>query len=205
MTEHLTDEDMEVLVTVAERSVWEVVAAHRSWRPIADGYSPPLRAPGAAFVSLHRDGRLAGCIGVLSTSEPLVVTVADRARAAAVNDPRFRPVDLVDLPRLDVEVSVLTPSVPLPVDGYEELLSAVRPGVDGITVSAGSHRATMLPTVWNDLLAPTDFIAAVWRKAGLMPGDWPRGVEVHRYRTQIAGHVGRGVHGATESPAIMEP
>lgn len=198
MTEHLTDEDMEALVVVAERSVWEMVAHHRRWRPAADLHSSALRAPGAAFVSLHRDGRLAGCIGVLSTGEPLVVTVADRASAAAVNDPRFRPVDPLDLPRLDVEVSVLTPSVPLQVESYAELLSTVRPGVDGITVHAGRHRATMLPTVWNDLIAPADFIAAVWRKAGLTPGDWPRGIEVERYRTQTRGHSGHGVHAPTD-------
>ncbi|MBI4935484.1 MAG: AmmeMemoRadiSam system protein A [Actinobacteria bacterium] len=198
MTEPLTDEELDILVAVAERSVWEVVAHHRPWRPVADGYPPALRAPGAAFVSLHRDGRLAGCIGVLTTDVPLVVTVADRASAAAVNDPRFRPVDPLDLPRLDVEVSVLTPSVPLPVESYAELLSTVRPGVDGITVHAGRHRATMLPTVWNDLIAPADFIAAVWRKAGLTPGDWPRGIEVQRYRTQTHGHSGRGVHAPAE-------
>jgi AmmeMemoRadiSam system protein A len=198
MTAHLTDEEMEALVIVAERSVWEVVVQHRRWRPSTDEYAAALRDPGAAFVTLHRDGRLAGCIGVLSTPDPLVVTVADRACAAAVNDPRFRAVDQLDLPSIDVEVSVLTPSLPLHVDGYPELLSTVRPGVDGITVQAGRHRATMLPTVWNDLIAPSDFVAAVWRKAGLTPGAWPAGIEVYRYRTETAEHVGRGVHAPNE-------
>ncbi len=198
MTAHLTDEEMDALLVVAERSVWEVVVQHRRWRPSTEEYTPALRAPGAAFVTLHRDGRLAGCIGVLSSPEPLVVTVADRACAAAVNDPRFRPVDPLDLPDIDVEVSVLTPSLPLHVDSYATLLSTVRPGIDGITVHAGRHRATMLPTVWNDLIAPADFIAAVWRKAGFAPGAWPRGVEVHRYRTETAEHVGRGVHAPHE-------
>jgi AmmeMemoRadiSam system protein A len=194
MTGHLTDEEMEVLLVVAERSVWEVVVRHRMWQPRVDECAGALRAPGAAFVSLHREGLLAGCVGVLSTPDPLVVTVADRAAAAAVNDPRFRPVDPIDLPHLDVEVSVLTPSMPLRADGYDDLLATVQPGLDGITVQSGRHRATMLPTVWNDLLEPADFIAAVWLKAGLTPGAWPRDIEVCRYRTQIAGHIGVGVH-----------
>lgn len=64
------------------------MARDRRWVPNAADYPPPLRAPGAWFVTLRRHGRLLGCIGTLAT-ESLVVTVADRARAAAFDDPRF--------------------------------------------------------------------------------------------------------------------
>lgn len=204
MNAPLSDGEMDVLVTVAERSIWEVVARLRPWRPNVERYAPALRALGGAFVSLHRHGQLAGCLGVLSAASPLVATVAERAGAAALHDPRFRPVDQAGLPDVDVEVSVLTTSVPVPADGYAALLTDIRPGVDGITVEAGRHRATMLPSVWNELAAPDDFLAAVWRKAGLAPGEWPAGIEVHRYGAQTFGHAGRGVHRPAERPAIMD-
>jgi AmmeMemoRadiSam system protein A len=188
-----TPEHLDTLVRVAEESIRAAVLQHEVWRPSACAYPFALREPGAAFVTLRRDGRLMGCIGTLAALDPLVVTVADRARAAALADPRFDPVRPDDLPFLDVEVSVLTPSEELTVAGYDDFLATIRPGIDGLVVEAGSRRATLLPSVWEELPRRADFVAALWRKAGLRPGDWPWGIRVWRYGSLHARHAGCGI------------
>jgi hypothetical protein len=150
-----------------------------------------LRAPGASFVTLTRDGRLLGCIGALEPREPLIVDVARHALAAAFDDPRMPAVDAADVAVMDIEVSVLGPMVPLvgpgaPAGaprGYADLLAAVTPG-EGLLVAAPGHRATFLPDVWRDLPGRRAFLAALWQKAWLEPGVWPRGISVHRYATR---------------------
>jgi AMMECR1 domain-containing protein len=72
----------------------------------------------------------------------------------------------------------------VPVAGWDGLRRAVRPGLDGLLVQAAYHRATLLPSVWHSLPRPEDFLDALWRKAGLRPGQWPAGLAVHRYEVE---------------------
>lgn len=182
----LSDGELAMLIGVAERAVHLAVARERIWRPDPQDYPPALRRPGAAFVTLRRHGRLLGCVGTLAAVDPLVVTVADRARAAAFDDPRFPGISRGDLPELDVSVSVLSELEPLEPHDYLDLLRTVRPGLDGLLVEAGSHRATLLPAVWHDLPEAGTFVGALWHKAGLEPGTWPAGIRVCRYTAQHA-------------------
>ncbi|MEI8240376.1 MAG: AmmeMemoRadiSam system protein A [Actinomycetota bacterium] len=186
MTATLTATELHTLVDVATRSVEYAVHIHHGWHPDPHEYPTSLQEPGAAFVTLRLDGRLRGCIGQLVAAEPLVNCVADRARAAALDDPRFPPVTAGELAFLEVEVSVLGKPERFDVADYDDLLRTVRPGVDGLVVEAGSHRATLLPAVWDDLPMPIEFVEALWRKAGLRPGDWPNGIRMSRYTAQLA-------------------
>ena len=77
--------------------------------PAVEPASPALAAPGAAFVTLHVDGRLRGCIGTVERRRPLWQVVGEMAAAAATRDPRFPPLDAADLRALTVEICVLTP------------------------------------------------------------------------------------------------
>lgn len=184
MNAALTPAELDTLGQVAIRAVRSSVIEHRRWQPDPTECTQPLRAPGAAFVTLRRDGRLRGCIGSLEATQPLVVCVADRARAAALDDPRFAPVTPDELIDIEVEVSVLSEPESMDVHSYDELLRTVQPGVDGLIVELGSRRATLLPSVWDDLPDPDGFIAALWRKAGLQPRAWTRDTRVRRYRAQ---------------------
>jgi len=188
MTATLQPADLHTLVQVATESVQHAVRERRTWRPDPADYAPALQQPGAAFVTLRSRGRLRGCIGQLTASQSLVSCVADRARAAALDDPRFDSVKPHELGGLEVEVSVLTDPEPFDVHGYDELLRTVRPGTDGLVVEAGRRRATLLPAVWDDLPGATEFVAALWRKAGLAPGEWPAGIRLARYTAQLATH-----------------
>ena len=64
-------------------------------------------------MTLRQHHRLRGCVGTLTATEPLVMAVADRAKAAAFDDPRFPGVRLGDLADLEVSVSVLSAPEPM--------------------------------------------------------------------------------------------
>ena len=174
-------EDLAALVGIAERSIRLAVLDGRSWYPDLAEVPAALRRDGATFVTLRRGGRLRGCVGTLTGGEALAASVADRARAAAFEDPRFEPLRADELDDLDVSVSVLSPLRRVVVSGYDELLDVVRPGVDGLLVEADGRRGTLLPSVWQELPDRHEFVAALWHKAGLTPGSWPRGIRVSRY------------------------
>jgi hypothetical protein len=112
---------------------------------------------------------MGGCAGIGTRSRrPLVEAVADRA-ALRPHDPRFEPVAPDELDGLEVSISVLSRPVPMAVADHADLRAQLRPGIDGLVVEAGSHRATFLPSVWEELTDPAEFLAALWRKAGLPP------------------------------------
>src|SRR5690606_36024549 len=71
--------------------------------------STALSRAGGAFVSLHREGHLRGCIGRIRSHEPLWSTVQEMAVAAASQDFRFYPLHLEELNGLEIEISVLSP------------------------------------------------------------------------------------------------
>jgi AmmeMemoRadiSam system protein A len=174
-----------LLVRVAEDAIRAVLEGRR-WDPDPAAYPAELRRSAPCFVTLHDGTRLLGCIGTLDAAQPLVSTVADRAQQAAFADPRFPPITAEEFGRATIEVSVLGPCEPLEAANLDRLLHALRPGVDGVVVSAPGHRATFLPDVWAQLTDPALFVDALWRKAGLRPGTWPPGVRVCRYRTETA-------------------
>jgi len=155
--------------------------------PLADDDVPSrLRLLGASFVTLRRDGELTGCIGSLEAARPLWRDVVRNALAAAVDDPRFPPLEPEALPGLGVKVSVLSGTERLPSD-REALAAAVRPGVDGVLVEAEGHRGTFLPSVWESLPEVDDFLTALLAKAGLATGSWPAGLRAWRYTTDEFG------------------
>ena len=181
---HVGAEARAELLRVAERSVARGLAEGCAHEPDPSEYDGVMAAAGASFVTLQRDGALLGCIGTIDPVRPLVSDVAMNAFAAAFEDPRLPSVTAEDVEQATFKVSVLTPTEPLAVADREALTAALQPGVDGILIEAPGHRATFLPSVWEQLPTPTEFLDQLWRKAGLRPRSWPRGLQVHRYRTE---------------------
>ncbi len=135
-------------------------------------------APGASFVTLERNGRLRGCIGSIVARRPLYLDVVRNALLSMV-DPRLPKVTEADWPELDVKVSVLTVPVPIPADDPDALVRALRPGIDGLLLTADERRATFLPSVWAKVPDPAEFLAALLDKGGWP--DWPDGMRALRY------------------------
>jgi len=140
-----------------------------------------LDAAGAVFVTLKQDGALRGCIGSLEATRSLREDVAANAVAAALEDPRFAPLAAGELPRVAVEVSLLSAAEPIVVKNEAEALAALRPGIDGIVLEHGKRRATFLPQVWEQLASPGEFLAHLKRKAGLPADFWAPDLRLSRY------------------------
>jgi AmmeMemoRadiSam system protein A len=119
--------------------------ALRGQRPSStcDSADPDLNQPAGCFVSLHDfDGKLRGCVGRMESVEPLLAAV--RASALSVlHDPRFEeePVTLEELPRLELELSILSPMRPVTDMLSFDLLN------DGIYLTIGRRSGLFLPQV----------------------------------------------------------
>jgi AmmeMemoRadiSam system protein A len=145
---------------------------------------PEWRQPGASFVTLTQRGQLRGCIGSLEAHRPLAEDVAANACAAAFRDPRFKPLTADELAHTRVEVSLLTPAQPLPCRDEADALAQLQPHIDGVILSAGRHRATFLPQVWEQLPDPAAFLAQLKRKAGLAADYWSPDLRLERYTVE---------------------
>ena len=140
-----------------------------------------LDVPGASFVTLTIDGDLRGCIGSLEAWRPLRDDVKSNAVSAAFRDPRFRPLSQAEFAQTAIEVSVLAKPEPMAFDSRDDLERQLRPGVDGLILSARGHRGTFLPQVWEQLPRPAEFVDHLLRKAGLPASYWGPDVAVSRY------------------------
>lgn len=140
-----------------------------------------LMEPGASFVTLTRRGELRGCIGSLLAERPLRHDIECNARAAAFRDPRFPPVAAREYAGIDVEVSLLSALEPIKAESETELLSALRPGVDGVLLEYRARRGTFLPQVWEQLPEPRAFLQHLKQKAGLHADFWADDMRLSRY------------------------
>ena len=177
-------EQRAALLEVARRSIEHGLQTGSPLAVDVASYPAALQEPGASFVTLNIDGRLRGCIGSLEAVHPLVEDVARNAFSAAFRDPRFPPVSAAEAPRLNIHISVLNPAEPMQFSSEEDLLAQLRPGVDGLILEDGGRRGTFLPSVWESLPDPRDFLQELKRKAGLAPDHWSDSLRVWRYTTE---------------------
>jgi AmmeMemoRadiSam system protein B/AmmeMemoRadiSam system protein A len=169
-----------ILTGLARGAIASLFGGPEPRRP--DG-EPWLAERRACFVSLHQAGELRGCIGATEPRASLYEELVHCARGAAVEDPRFEPLQAAELPGLDIEVSVLTPLEPLEADSEEALLQALRPGRDGLMLEAAGRRAIFIPAMWEQLPDPAEFIGHLRRKAGL-PQRWLPDTRLHRFTAE---------------------
>jgi AmmeMemoRadiSam system protein A len=171
------------LLQLARRSIAHGLATGKPVPVILDDFPGDLQQPGAAFVTLHKQQQLRGCIGNLNACQPLVIDVAENAFNAAFKDPRFPAVEASELATLKLEISVLTPRELMDFDSEADLLDLLQPGVDGIVLEEGFYRSTFLPSVWDQLPDKRQFLSHLKMKAGLPQDYWSRSLKVYRYRT----------------------
>ena len=136
--------------------------------------SKNLQEEGASFVTLTLDGELRGCIGTLEAYQPLAEDVREHAVAAALKDYRFPPVNTGELTRIKIEISRLTRPEPVEYQDVAELLTQLRPTIDGVVLKDNLRRATFLPQVWEKIPDPKDFLSHLCNKMGVPMDTWQK-------------------------------
>ncbi len=149
--------------------------------PSSNPARPELLQRAGAFVSLHNDEDLRGCIGLLSSDEELYRTIQRCALSAALEDTRFRPVSQPEVSQLKIEISVLSPFQPV-TD-----VNLVEVGRHGLMISLGRARGLLLPQVatkygWDR----ESFLNQTCRKAGLPAQAWRQpGAKIEIFEAQV--------------------
>ncbi|MFH0998108.1 MAG: AmmeMemoRadiSam system protein A [Pseudomonadota bacterium] len=140
--------------------------------PLPARSTPAFMEKRGCFVTLHACGRLRGCIGIIEPIKSLIACVKENAIHAGFQDSRFSPVTLNEMEDIIIEISILTKPVPLIYENADGLKKRLKPGVHGVILSQGYHRATFLPQVWEQLPGTEDFLGQLCRKAGMEKTCW---------------------------------
>jgi len=152
--------------------------------PASGNYADALTENRATFVTLNKQGQLRGCIGSLQAHRPLIEDVAHNAFAAAFRDSRFSPLQVDELPDVDIHISLLGTAETMQADSEQELLRQLRPGIDGLILEEQGRRATFLPAVWESLQDKQTFVHQLKMKAGLPADYWSDSLRFQRYQTE---------------------
>jgi len=154
------------LLRIARGTVEALVRTGKA--PTASSTLPALNQPLGAFVTLKIHGELRGCIGRFEPNQPLHEVVREMAISAATQDPRFKPVTAEELPRLEYEVSVLSP--------LRAVASAddIEVGKHGVQIRKGFRGGVFLPQVATENQWDKETFLSVLctQKAGLAPDCW---------------------------------
>jgi AmmeMemoRadiSam system protein A len=143
---------------------------------------PLLLKEMGAFVTLHKHGELAGCIGSLLGKQPLYLTVRDMAVEAAVDDPRFSPVTLQELKDIEIEISALTPLKRI------ESADEIKMGTHGVLLRRGFNSGVFLPQVAAETgWSKEEFLSNLCsHKAGLPALAWKdKSTEIYIFTAEV--------------------
>ena len=176
----LTEQERQILLGLAREALEKGVRGE-SLQEEVPALPAALLAPQGAFVTLHNQERLRGCIGHVRGDQPLYQTVRECAVAAGLSDLRFPCVAPEEVPLIHVEISVLSE---LQVVTPEQ----VEVGKHGLLISRGHRRGLLLPQVaveWD--WTRETFLEETCRKAGLPPDAWQHGATIETFTAEVFG------------------
>jgi AmmeMemoRadiSam system protein A len=160
----LSNDGRRALLNLARRAISTAIIEKQI--PDFQAYSAALTESAGAFVTLHQNGLLRGCVGQVESTYSLAETVARAAISAALHDSRFPPVDADEIPSLEIEISVLL--VPEPISP-----EAIVVGCHGLVIEKGANRGLLLPQVASERRWTSQrFLEETCVKAGLPRDAW---------------------------------
>ena len=161
----LSEQEKIKLHEIARQSIADGLAGKRP-QPLKD-LSGVLMEPRGAFVTLHLNGCLRGCIGLIEAVKPLAETIQEMAYSAAFCDPRFAPLTAREFPEITLEISVLSPLQ------RSKNIDEIQVGEHGLYIRQGSCRGLLLPQVATECKWDRDtFLQQTCRKACLPAMAW---------------------------------
>jgi len=182
-----TDAQKNTMLRIAAQSIQHGLEHGTPLEIFSFEFESKLQELRATFVTLEINAQLRGCIGMLKAIKPVIEDVANNAYSAAFKDPRFQPLKPNEFENLDIHISILTPAEDFPVKDEADLLQQLRPDIDGLILQEGPYQSTFLPSVWESLPAPQDFLRHLKHKAGLSGDHWSDTIRFKRYQTLSFG------------------
>jgi len=178
----LNDQEKKQLLEIARSTIVSYIKDNKKPKLDTTPYSKTLKAHCGAFVTLHKSGRLRGCIGRFTSNEPLYLIVQQMAIASACNDTRFDEVTEKEIDELDIEISVLTPMRLI------ENIDEIELGKHGIYIKKGYAAGTFLPQVATETgWTKEQFLGHCSRdKAGLGWEGW-QDADIYIYEANVFG------------------
>ncbi|MCW8930187.1 MAG: AmmeMemoRadiSam system protein A [Gammaproteobacteria bacterium] len=176
--------EQQLLQRIAKESILSGLKKQQPLTLILSNYPEVLQKKRASFVTLKINNELRGCIGTLTPHRPLIEDIAHNAYAAAFQDPRFPALSPTEYEQLDYHISILSDTSLLQFDSEEALIAQIRPGIDGLVLSDNNKQGTFLPSVWEQLPEPEEFLQHLKHKAGLPANYWSDTLQVSRYTVE---------------------
>lgn len=178
--DNLSKEEKINLLKLARKSIEEKLFGKSEIEVKTD--FPIFNEDRAAFVTLHINGNLRGCIGQIIAQNKLVNTVKEMAVSAAFGDPRFSNLSESEYGKIDIEISVLSPLSE--IENWKD----VKTGEHGIIISKGYHKGVLLPQVPVEYGWDTEtFIKHGCMKAGLPSDEYKKGVTIEVFSAEVFG------------------
>ncbi len=146
-----------------------------------------LLAQRATFVTLKIGEQLRGCRGSVIPHRSLLFDVADNAFKSGFGDPRFPPLKPEELEHLNFHISILSRPRRIPAESEAELLRVWRPDIDGLILRDGGRQALLLPSVWEQIHNPAEFVRQLKLKAGMRADEWSPSIEAYHFVTESFG------------------
>ncbi len=176
----LNKEQRKRLLEIARNSIATYLKTHKKLELSEE--DPLLLKEMGAFVTLHKNGQLRGCIGNLIAKGPLYLTVRDMSVEAAVGDPRFSAVELSELKDIEIEISALSPLER--IDSAEK----IKLGTHGVLIKRGFNSGVFLPQVATETgWSKEEFLSNLCsHKAGLAPSAWQdKSTEIYIFTAEV--------------------
>jgi AmmeMemoRadiSam system protein B/AmmeMemoRadiSam system protein A len=182
-TQTLLAKHGKTLLKLAVQSIQHGVTTSQPLMVDLSEYPKVFSELGASFVTLKQMGQLRGCVGSTQHQCPLAEDVAKNAFSSAFRDLRFSALRSEELENLELSISILSPLVSMNIRDEKDLLLKMRRGVDGLIIEDMGKRALFLPSVWNHIPKPEDFLANLKAKATMTSGQVSHNFKASRFTT----------------------
>lgn len=176
--------DRQIMLHLARSAILSPLNGEKNFNVNLESFQPALREERATFITININNQLRGCIGSLIAHRPLPIDIAHNAQAAAFKDPRFQPLNMDEYRKIDLHISILSPPREIQVASREDLISQLIPGRHGLIIKESGRQATYLPSVWDQLPSPKQFVSELRKKAGLSAEGWRQDTQVMLYTTE---------------------
>jgi len=179
----LNKEQQKKLLSIARKTIREYIDNGQLPEPdLENEFTDEIfKEKRGAFVTIHKNGKLRGCIGYIRGIKNIPETIVEMSRAAGFNDPRFPALRRNEVDEIDIEISILSPIVKV------ENVDEIQVGRDGLIISNSFRTGLLLPQVASEYgWSENQFLENTCYKAGL-PGDaWKwNDTTIERFSAQV--------------------